>query len=119
MVRILRAVKRIGISQVDDYKDEYLKLMSMYAILLAQSVEDPIVSDVEYEYDEDDDDDNAVDHDANATNGHSASAAAAAAVAAAEYGGAGDRQVGSAINEVHENLMKTHQSTALLWHQPK
>ena len=37
--------------QVDDYKDEYLKLMSMYAILLAQSVEDPIVSDIEYAYD--------------------------------------------------------------------
>ena len=39
--------------QVDDYKDEYLKLMSMYAILLAQSVEDPIVSDIEYAYDAD------------------------------------------------------------------
>ena len=36
---------------MDDYKDEYLKLMSMYAILLAQSVEDPIVSDIEYAYD--------------------------------------------------------------------
>ena len=36
---------------MDDYKEEYLKLMSMYAILLAQSVEDPIVSDVEYAYD--------------------------------------------------------------------
>ena len=38
---------------MDDYKEEYLKLMSMYAILLAQSVEDPIVSDVEYAYDAD------------------------------------------------------------------
>ena len=42
-----------SIIQVDDYKEEYLKLMSMYAILLAQSVEDPIVSDVEYAYDAD------------------------------------------------------------------
>ena len=49
----------------------------MYAILLAQSVEDPIVSDIEYEYD--DDDDNAVDHDANGTKGHPANAAAVAA----------------------------------------
>ena len=44
---------KYSIPQVDDYKDEYLKLMSMYAILLAQSVEDPIVSDVEYAYDAD------------------------------------------------------------------
>jgi hypothetical protein len=37
--------------QVDGFKEEYLKLMYTYALLLAQSGEDPIVSDVQYSYD--------------------------------------------------------------------
>lgn len=35
--------------KVEGYKDEYLKLMTMYALLLAQSAEDPIVSDYSYD----------------------------------------------------------------------
>ena len=87
-----------SIIQVDDYKEEYLKLMSMYAILLAQSVEDPIVSDVEYVYDAD----------VEAANGEANNGTSGGFPGHAEMrdgrggaGGGGEREVAIYVNGLH------------------